>query len=100
MLRDTRECVRKIIEGNETIIMMEDVKCKEVCWEGWNTKVGEESWRATMLNLVVMSNIMTLWTDENTRFRENEEPSILNLQLTKEHDVIEKNKLPVSTWHE
>jgi len=89
MLRDTSKCLRKIIEGSESIIMMGDFNCKEACWEEWNTEGGEESWPHTMLNLV-MSEIMTQWIDENTRFRGTEESSRLDLLLTKELDIIGK----------
>ena len=37
-----------------------------------------------------MNNIMTQWTKGKTRFRGNEEPSRLDLLLTKELEVIKK----------
>ena len=37
-----------------------------------------------------MNNIMTQWTKENTKFRSNQEPSRLDLLLTKELEVIRK----------
>ena len=39
---------------------------------------------------LVMNNIMIQWIKENTRFRGNEEPSRLDLLLTKELEVIRK----------
>jgi len=89
MLRDTTRSLRKTIEGSENIIVMGDFNCKEVCWEEWSTEGGEESWGGTMLNLV-MNNIMTQWIEEKTRFRGSEEPSRLDLLLTKEADIIGK----------
>ena len=43
---------------------------------------------------------MTQLIKENTRLRGNEEPSRLDLLLTKELEVIRKSKLPVTTRKE
>ena len=60
--------------------MMGDFNCKEVCWKKWHTG-REESWDGLLLDLV------TQGIKENTRFRGNEEPSRLDLLLTKELEV-------------
>ena len=48
-----------MMENSDTIIMMGDFNCKEVCWEEWYTGGGEESWGGILLDLV-MNNIMTV----------------------------------------
>ena len=89
MMKDTYTCLKIMIENSDNIIMMGDFNCKEVCWEEWYTGGGEESWDDLLLDLV-MNNIMTQWMKEKTRFRDNEEPSRLDLLLTKELEVIRK----------
>ena len=78
-----------MIENNDNIIMMGDFNCKEVYLEEWHIVGGEKSWVDILLDLV-MNSIMTQWIKENTIFRGNEEPSRLDLQLTKELEVIRK----------
>ena len=47
------------------------------------------SWGNRLLQLA-MDNVLTQWVTKNTRFRANEEPSILDLVFTKEPELIEK----------
>ena len=89
MLKDTYKCLKNMIENSDNIIMMGDFNCKEVCWEEWYTRGGEESCVGILLDLV-MNNIMTQYIKYNTGFRGNEEPSRLDLLLTKELEVIRK----------
>ena len=67
MLKDTCKCLKNMIENSDNIIMMRDFNCKEVCWEEWFIRRGEEPWVGILLDLV-MNNIMTQWIKENTSF--------------------------------
>ncbi len=59
-------------------------------WEEW-TMDGEESWGYMLLNLI-MTNTMTQWIGENTRFGGNEEASRLDLMFLKEMDVMKRHQ--------
>ena len=91
MLGDTGNCLKKILRESKNITLMGDFNCKEVCWEEWSTEGGKDSWGNTLLNLV-MSNMMTQWIGENTRFKGDEEASRLDLLFTKELDIIDEVK--------
>ncbi len=78
--------LEKNIKNNKTIILG-DINYKEVHWKKWNTRGGEDSWGDKVLKLA-MNNVMTQWIKENIIYRE-EEPSRLNLVLSKEADIIE-----------
>ncbi len=80
--------MERILAESNNITFMGDFNCKEVFWEEWTTDGGEESWRYMLLNLI-MTNTMTQWIGENTRFGGNEEASRLDLVFTKEMDIIE-----------
>ncbi len=88
LLSETKEWLVKKIKENNKIVIMGDFNCKEINWEEWNTRGGEDSWGDKVLKLA-MNNIMTQWVEENTRYRGGEEPSRLNLVLSKETDIIE-----------
>ena len=89
MLTQTLESLERVVESSENLVLMGDFNCKEVCWEEWYTDGGEETWGARLLNLV-MENAMTQWVKEKTRYQCNEEPSRLDLVLTKEIEVVKK----------
>lgn len=88
LLSETKEWLVKKIKENNKIVIMGDFNCKEINWEEWNTRGGEDSWEDKVLKLA-MNNIMTQWVEENTRYRGGEEPSRLDLVLSKETDIIE-----------
>ena len=81
-LENTKVCLHNILQGNREAILMGDFNCKEVCWESWTTNSSEESWGNTVLEMA-MENILTQWVNENTRFRNEENPSRLDLIFTK-----------------
>ena len=87
MLADTTHYLKKVIKESDNIITLGDFNCKEVNWEEWETE-SETSWGNTLLN-IAMSNVMTQWIQEPTRYRGDDTPARLDLLLTKEPDVIE-----------
>ncbi len=72
LLRDTSNCLERILAESNNLTLMGDFNCKEVCWEEWTMDVGEESWGYMLLNLI-MTNTMMQWIGENARFGSNEE---------------------------
>ena len=57
ILKHTCKCLKNMIENSDTITMIGDFNCKEVCWDEWFTG-GEESCGSILLDLV-MNNILT-----------------------------------------
>ncbi len=74
LLSETKEWLVKKIKENNKIVIMGDFNCKEINWEEWNTRRGEDSWGDKVLKLA-MNNIMTQWVEENIRYRGGEDSS-------------------------
>ena len=91
MLEDTRRSLKNVLEKNNKTIIMGDFNCKEVCWELLSIEGGENSWGNMLLDMT-MKHTMTQWVQEKTRFRNNEDPSRLDLVFTKEPDIVNKIK--------
>ncbi len=81
----------ELLEENDDILLMGNFSCKEVYWENWTTEGSESSWGNKLLDLAV-ENFLTQWVTDDTRFRENEAPSRLNLIFTKEQEIVEDLK--------
>lgn len=69
---------------------MGDFNCKEVRWREW-TAGDEESWGNVLMKLK-MENLMIQWVEEAMRFRKDEEPSRLDLVLSKKPKVLENTR--------
>ncbi|MPC98051.1 hypothetical protein E2C01_093401 [Portunus trituberculatus] len=67
---------------------MGDFNCKEVHWDDMTTEGNDDSWGYTLLELT-KENTMTQWIQENTRFRNSEEPSRLDLLFTMEPEIVD-----------
>ncbi len=88
-LKDTMECLRRLLKEKNKILIIGDFKCKEVSWESWSTEGSEASWGKKVLELVI-DNFLTQWVKENMRFRGNDKSSRLDLIITREPDIIEE----------
>ncbi|XP_050739068.1 uncharacterized protein LOC127009733 [Eriocheir sinensis] len=94
-LEDTLDCLRRLLEEKDKILIMGDFNCKKVSWENWSMEGSEASWGNKVLELVI-DNVLTQWVEENTRFRGEDEPSRLDSIITREPDIIEMNyKSPI-----
>lgn len=94
MLEDTKGALMRVIENGNKTLIMGDFNCKEVCWEELYTEGSENTWGHNLLDMTV-EYALTQWVHEKTRFRNNEEPSRLDLIFTKEPDIV--NKLEYKT---
>ena len=65
---------------------MGDINCSEVKWENYECSGEDNSWGNRLLKLT-MENAMKQWVTENTRYRDENEPTRLDLVLTKEIDL-------------
>lgn len=89
MISSSKDQLEGAIAVSDNLILMGDFNCGEVCWEEWSTDGGENSWGYALLNLV-MENTMTQWITKTTRHRGEDEPSRLDLIITREPEVIDK----------
>ncbi|XP_076046363.1 uncharacterized protein LOC143028322 [Oratosquilla oratoria] len=89
MLEDTKITLNKIMADGGRIVMMGDFNCKEICWEEMTVKGGDGSWGNALLEMIT-DNTMTQWIQENTRYRNEEEPSRLDLIITSEPRIVDK----------
>lgn len=78
------------------IVIMGDFNSKEICWEEMTVKGGEELWGNILLDMTI-GYTLTQWAKVNTKYRNNEEPSKLDLVFPCELDIVDKleYKLPV-----
>ena len=91
LLRETRCALSKILDRTSKILLMGDFNCKEVNWENLTTEGGMNSWGYTLLDLI-KEHTMTQWIQQETRFRNNKQPSRLDLIFTKERDIVKEIK--------
>ncbi|XP_076062422.1 uncharacterized protein LOC143037755 [Oratosquilla oratoria] len=89
MLDDTRKSLNEILMGKGNLVVMGDFNCKEICWDSMTVQGGDDSWGNVLLDMT-MEYTMTQWVHENTRYRNNEEPSKLDLIFTTEPEIVHK----------
>ena len=87
MINNTKNSLKDVLQESENTIMMGDFNCKEVKWEEMSTEGGENSWGNMLLD-ITMEHTMTQWIGECTRYRNDEEPSRLDLIFTKEPEIV------------
>ncbi|MCD9088864.1 hypothetical protein, partial [Stenotrophomonas sp. SY1] len=68
---------------------MGDFNCKEICWKEMTVKGGDDLWGNVLLEMII-DHTMTQWIQENTRYRNEEEPSRLDLIITSEPRIVDK----------
>ena len=85
---DTIRHLEKVLKERKKVILVGDFNCKEVNWETYETGMGENAWGERFLNLM-MENMMTQRVKENTRVRGDDEPSQLDLILTRDVQISE-----------
>ena len=66
----------------EKILLLGDFNCKKVRWEEMEISENAGQWSEEMLQLA-MVNAMDQWVEEPTRYRGQDEPSLLDLVFTK-----------------
>ena len=81
MLRSTMERLKNEAVKKERMVMVGDFNCKEVLWEDFEVKDGNE-WGKEILNMM-MDNLMTQWVRLPTRCRGDDTPARLDLVFTK-----------------
>ena len=82
MQKGTIKCLEDMLRRDNKVLLVGDFNCKGIDWkekEG-NNNIGQ--WGEEMLQMS-LENTMEQWVEECTRFREEEEPSILDLVFTK-----------------
>ena len=82
LLEDTTEHLNRIIGKNKKVLLVGDFNCKEINWGTLESYGREKSWGEKLLTLT-MENAMKQWVQESTRYRGDDEPSRLDLVLTK-----------------
>lgn len=70
---------------------MDDINCKEVNWEEWETE-GSAIFLGSILINMASERIMAQWIREATGFKENDSPAMLDSVFTTKEDVIESQK--------
>ena len=90
-MEDTKRWIEHLMETKCKLVMMGDFNSKEVKWEEWTVNGSEDSWSGELLRMA-MENSMTQWVKEKTRYRGEDEPSRLDLIITKEAELIENMK--------
>ncbi len=94
-LENAIECLRRLLKEKDKILIIGDFNCKEVSWESWSAEGSEASSGSKVSELgmvleLVTVNFLTQWMKENTRFRGYDEPSRLDLIITRESDIVEE----------
>lgn len=88
ILKDTRDCLDRIMSKNDRLVLLEDSNSNDVCWEDLTATGGITS-RGCRLLTLSKKNTLAHWVRENTRYRENEEPPRLDLVFTKEPEIVD-----------
>ncbi len=88
---DTLESINQIIGNSKEMLLLGDFNCKEVKWESYECE-GDENNRGNKILKLAMDNTMVQWVKKATRHREENEPSRLDLVLTKEINLIDDIK--------
>lgn len=81
MLRSTMERLKNEAAKKERMVMVGDFSCKEILWEDFEVKDGNE-WGKEILNMM-MHNLMMQWVRLPTRCRGDDTPARLDLVFTK-----------------
>uniref|UniRef100_A0A0P4W1E0 Endonuclease/exonuclease/phosphatase domain-containing protein n=1 Tax=Scylla olivacea TaxID=85551 RepID=A0A0P4W1E0_SCYOL len=82
MQKEVLKCLDNMIRKDSKILLVGDFNCKNVSWEEMEVNGNAGLWSEEMLQLI-MVNTMDQWVEEFTRYREEEEPSMLDLVFTK-----------------
>ncbi len=72
----------KLIKSNKRVLLVGDFNCKEINSEMFKAGGTETTWGERFLK-VTMENTMMQWVSENGRYRGDDEPTRLDLILTK-----------------
>lgn len=88
-LQEHKEMYRQVIENldhmlqdERRILLVGDFNCKGVDWSEMDVVENSGAWSEKMLQLS-MENMLEQWVKEATRYREEAEPSLLDLVFTK-----------------
>ena len=82
MQRGVLKCLDSMIRKDGKVLLVGDFNCKNVRWEEMEVIANAGEWSEEMLQLA-MVNTMDQWVEESTRYRGEEEPSMLDLVFTK-----------------
>lgn len=86
MQREVLKCIDNMERKDTSMLLMGDFNCKKISWEEMEVN-GEAGQWSEMLQLA-LTDTMAQWVEESTRYRGEEEPSMLNLL------VFTKNRSP------
>ena len=75
-----------MIQEKRSVILVGDFNCRKIDWEKYENGGGEETWGGRFLNLMI-ENMMEQRVKENTRYRGDDEPAMLDLILTREIEM-------------
>ena len=82
MQKEMMKCLENVITICNKVLLLGDFNCKNVNWEVMGTCGNAETWSEEVIQMAAQ-NTMEQWVDEFTRYRGTEEPSMLDLVLTK-----------------
>ena len=86
MKRELIRCLDDMIRKDSTVLLLGDFNSKEVNWEEMEVNGDTGEWGEDLLQLV-MVNTMEQWVRENTRYRGEDEPTMLDLVFTKKPET-------------
>lgn len=82
MQQETINSITEMIKTENKVLLVGDFNCKEVNWDEMELDEGAGAWCEELLQMM-MVNTMNQWVRQPTRYRGEEEPSMLDLVFTK-----------------
>ena len=89
MQKEVIKCLDNMLRGEERILLVGDFNCRNVNWKDMEVVGNAGSWSEEMLYLA-MVNTLDQWVEEPTRYRGEEEPSLLDLVFTRKPEPLPK----------
>ena len=91
LITDSFEVLHSLFLEKSRLILVGDFNCKEACWETIDTETNEETWGVKLMDLTAKYMVIQQ-VEEATRIRGEDEPSRLDLIITKDPTEIERIK--------
>ena len=82
MQEEVLKCLGSVLREDERTLLAGALNCRNVDWRDMEVVRNAGSWSKKMLHLA-MVNTLDQWVEEATRYRGEEEPSLLDLVFTK-----------------
>ncbi|MPC58434.1 hypothetical protein E2C01_052439 [Portunus trituberculatus] len=82
MQREVIKCLDNMIRRNRRILLVGDFNCKKVNQREMEVMDNAGQWSEKVIQLTIV-NAMDQWVEESTRYKREEESSLLDLVFTK-----------------